>query len=421
MEYSYYTSNYYKMSDTSSDFSGFGDVDIGDVSDLESVGSDISVSSVHTSDLSDFADDIGSDSETNEENDDVGTVNFSKNLHDIDIEPFVPYPNRFAHALDHTATEMDFCKLFLDDDILDNFVQQTNLYAEQQLLIKPDPKWVPTTVEEMKAFLGMNMLMGIIVAPELDLYWSKKDAWGNALIRKTMSRDRFRNIATYLHLNDNDTAVPRGQQGHDQLHKIRPLLSAVQNNIRTQFNPGMNLAIDEAMVAFKGRSFLKQYLPSKPTKWGFKIWGIADSDTGYLSDISVYTGKRDKPSKHGLGHDVVMSLAERYFDRYHHVYFDNLFSSIPLELKLLKRKTYSCATVRSNRAGLPAEIKKPGKLARGQSVKMQHGNLTAVAWHDKRDVRLLATNSQPIDSTVRRRVGGGTEGHCMSRNCDKVQ
>jgi hypothetical protein len=35
--------------------------------------------------------------------------------------------------------------------------------------------------------------------------------------------------------------------------------------------------VDEAMIGFKGRLILKQYHPGKPTKWGIKAWGIADS------------------------------------------------------------------------------------------------------------------------------------------------
>jgi hypothetical protein len=36
--------------------------------------------------------------------------------------------------------------------------------------------------------------------------------------------------------------------------------------------PGRELAVDEAMIGFKGRFILKQYLPGKPTKWGIKAW-----------------------------------------------------------------------------------------------------------------------------------------------------
>lgn len=50
-------------------------------------------------------------------------------------------------------------------------------------------------------------------------------------------------------------------------------------------------SIDEAMIAFKGRSSMKQYVPKKPVKRGFKVWVKADAVSGYVSEIDVYTGK----------------------------------------------------------------------------------------------------------------------------------
>jgi len=52
--------------------------------------------------------------------------------------------------------------------------------------------------------------------------------------------------------------------------------------------PGCELGVDEAMIGFKGRLFLKHYLPGKPTKWGNKAWGLADSANGYLLTCNVY-------------------------------------------------------------------------------------------------------------------------------------
>ena len=74
-----------------------------------------------------------------------------------------------------------------------------------------------------------------------------------------MTRKRFKNLVQYIHLNDNTMMKPRGDPGYDPLHKIRPLYSHVQATIKDAYNPGMNLTIDEAMVAYKGRSFMKQY------------------------------------------------------------------------------------------------------------------------------------------------------------------
>ena len=43
----------------------------------------------------------------------------------------------------------------------------------------------------------------------------------------------------------------------------------------------------------KGRSSMKQCLPKKPVKRGFKVWVQADAVTGYICEFEVYTGKTD--------------------------------------------------------------------------------------------------------------------------------
>jgi len=37
---------------------------------------------------------------------------------------------------------------------------------------------------------------------------------------------------------------------------------------------------------------MKQYLPGKPTKWGIKAWGLADSTNSYLLKCGIYKGKK---------------------------------------------------------------------------------------------------------------------------------
>ena len=45
------------------------------------------------------------------------------------------------------------------------------------------------------------------------------------------------------------------------------------------------------MVRNKGRFSFPQHIRDKPTKWGFKLWVLADSLTGYTWDFEVYIGK----------------------------------------------------------------------------------------------------------------------------------
>jgi len=60
------------------------------------------------------------------------------------------------------------------------------------------------------------------------------------------------------------------------------------------------MSIDEAMVKFKGRVFFRQYMPKKPTKWGIKVWMLAESKTGYMSNLDVYLG--NAPPSGQAGH-----------------------------------------------------------------------------------------------------------------------
>ncbi|KAG8237287.1 hypothetical protein J437_LFUL016200 [Ladona fulva] len=55
--------------------------------------------------------------------------------------------------------------------------------------------------------------------------------------------------------------------------------------------PSREFSIDEAMAAFKGRHYMKQYIKSKPTKWGFKIWVLA-SPQGYVLHGNVNMEKK---------------------------------------------------------------------------------------------------------------------------------
>ena len=77
------------------------------------------------------------------------------------------------------------------------------------------------------------------------------------------------------------------------------------------------------------RSGIRQYIKDKPTKWGIKLWVVADSANGYTIDFNVYIGKaagRDV-SVHGLGYDVVVKLMQSFLRQGYHLYIDNFYTS----------------------------------------------------------------------------------------------
>ncbi|XP_047101014.1 serine/threonine-protein phosphatase 6 regulatory ankyrin repeat subunit B-like [Schistocerca piceifrons] len=63
------------------------------------------------------------------------------------------------------------------------------------------------------------------------------------------------------------------------------------------------------MIKFKGRSSIKQYLPKKPIKRGYKVWVLADK-SDYAWKLDIYTGKKDNAVEKKLGERFVKHLTE---------------------------------------------------------------------------------------------------------------
>ena len=131
-----------------------------------------------------------------------------------------------------------------------------------------------------------------------------------------------------------------------------------QNSFKECYKPGKHQAIDEAMIKFKGHLCYIQYLPTKPIQHSIKVWMRCDSESAYLHEYEAYLSwQQNLPN--GLAYDAVTKLCQSIAGQNHDVYCDNCFTSIPLLKQLLQMKIYPSGTVRSNKKGLPAEVKKP--------------------------------------------------------------
>nr|XP_022343981.1 uncharacterized protein LOC111137045 [Crassostrea virginica] len=74
---------------------------------------------------------------------------------------------------------------------------------------------------------------------------------------------------------------------------------------------------------------------------------------------------------------------------------------------LLQNGIYCCGTVKSDSGGFPEELRCPN-LRRGETLQMQHDQVIATAWKDKKMVHVLSTNCSPLgDGPVVRRTRGG--------------
>ena len=85
-------------------------------------------------------------------------------------------------------------------------------------------------------------------------YWKTDKIYHYSPVANRISRDRFMDIARYIHFIDNSTLPARTDQ------KVQPLIDAVLAACTSTFDPGNNVSVDQAMSAFKGRSSIKQYM-----------------------------------------------------------------------------------------------------------------------------------------------------------------
>ena len=202
--------------------------------------------------------------------------------------------------------------------------------------------WRQITVEDVKAFLGFSILMGINVLPSIDDYWWRDKTLRYAPIADRITRDRFRYISRYLRFVDNSTLAPRGSPNYNRLGKVQPLIDRITGKFT-------ELAVDEARIKFQGQSSLKQYMPLKPIKHRIKVWVLADSNNGYFSKLQVYTGKADSPEK-ALGPRVIKELTAHLHGKKHHVFFDNFFTNKELLEDLENDGIHSCGQARFPRS-----------------------------------------------------------------------
>ncbi len=208
-------------------------------------------------------------------------------------QPYTIIPGPVSPAVTSQSSPQDLFSRFFTDAVWDHIVVETNRYANSFGLNNPDGRtWTDTTVEEMKAFVGLLICMGIVRLPRLELYWSSQFSLIKTPgISTIMPLRRFEQIWRFLHLTDNNLEIAYGQPGYDKLFKVRKLLDLLCPRFESEFELHQSCTIDEAMIPFKGRLKFKQYMKDKTTKWGIKVFVLADSITGYVKRLQVYTGK----------------------------------------------------------------------------------------------------------------------------------
>lgn len=334
----------------------------------------------------------GEDSEG--ESSDEEELVWSENL---TLQTDIPFDERCGPVRNLPADKkaIDFFELFFTERLYRLIVRETNRYArqEQQRLGK-DLRWRELTIDEFRTWLGLYFAMGLAQKPSISAYWERNKITSTPGFGQTMPRERFGSILRFLHFVDNNSAPPR-EEDRDRLFKIRPVIEELRRQFQLNYILSREISIDETMVKFKGRKFFRQFLPSKPIRFGFKLFTLAESKSGYIWNFKIYTGRKGEAEENQTK-KVVVRLMSPLEDKGYRLFTDNFYSSPDLFFTLREHGIQACGTVRPNRKDLPKEImdhKLPlvKNLPRGGSLFRKKGELIAATWKDKKPVHLIST------------------------------
>ena len=161
----------------------------------------------------------------------------------------------------------------------------------------------------------------------------------------------------YVSFNFDDAAAPQSCRSRDKFSPIRNVFEIWNDFVLDAFVPGPNLSLDEQLVTFSGRCPFRQSMPSKPGKYGIKIWAICDSISHFVLKMDVYKEREtDGPRETNLCSKLVLKLSEPFKKCGRNITCDNFCTNLELGRKLLMQNLIVVGTIRKNGTELRANL-----------------------------------------------------------------
>jgi Transposase IS4 len=220
---------------------------------------------------------------------------------------------------------------------------------------RPPPcGFVPFTALELDAFLGILIAAGVHRSNKehLDEMW-QPDAL--PIYRAALSRDRFKMFLRFIRF---DNAATRNERlKESKAAAISEIWNMLNSNLSSAYKPSECITVDEQLFPYRGRTRFTQYLPSKPAKYGIKIFWACDALNAYPLKGIIYTGKsQDGVRQQNVGERMVLELVSLYKGSGRNITTDNFFTSLNLAENLLANNITLVGTVRKNKRFLPINM-----------------------------------------------------------------
>jgi hypothetical protein len=156
----------------------------------------------------------------------------------ITVSPFVQETGPSVNLADNAGV-LDFFFLFFGEEFFESITIETNRYASdarRKALASGNPHrtdWTPTTVPEMRAFIAMQIMFGVMPVTDMNLIWSTISWAGPSYpwYSSIMPRNRYWALSRYFHVRDTSDAPSHGSPNFDPLFKIRPVIDLFNRKV----------------------------------------------------------------------------------------------------------------------------------------------------------------------------------------------
>ena len=198
------------------------------------------------------------------------------------VQQNVIHEKEGVHASVPTYTASTTFNSFLTKEMIDLIVQLERNHSNQKGKSAYGDNWKESDETELLAWIGSVLRAGLDYdnfRPVDELFSIKT---GPPLYRASMSRNRFKELVRCIRFDDMSTRANRkdGEQG--RIAPIHELWEKFIEACKKNYSAGPYVTIDESLLAFRGRCLFKVYMPSKPGKYGIKVWSMVDASNAYL-------------------------------------------------------------------------------------------------------------------------------------------
>ncbi|XP_047137391.2 piggyBac transposable element-derived protein 4-like [Hydra vulgaris] len=169
-----------------------------------------------------------------------------------------------------------------------------------------------------------------------------------------MQRDRFVNLRRWIRFDERETRNQR--RFEDKFAPLRNIMEMFTTKCKSNYNPSAYLTVDEQLVTFRGRCPFKMFIPTKPGKYGMKIWILCDAETSYCINLQPYIGRINGVRDVGQITRVVLELTDHLNGSGRHITADNFFTNIHLARALLGHKMTYTGTIKKNKGEIPKKL-----------------------------------------------------------------